>query len=854
MRKNLFIFLILFLGLSSFWLYFGVSSASGDRYWVGNGGNWSDTTHWSLTSGGPSGASVPDINTNCHFDASSFSLAAQIVVLNQDGACSDMSWTGVTNSPTFTMSNLLTIGGSFTLANSMTVNGSSTGMVFDSANTNSITLATHSLPLINVEMIFQGGGVWNIQDDWSMSSLQVFLKEGILNTNDHDIHVRQIYDGQAHGVPSGVVVLDLGSSDVTINDALQFILTDSTVIGDESNIILIPDVDFVNFFMKNNEFASVYGQAGTNTGEAWQLSGIIYAHTLTLDPDVNFSLGNIKTDNLVSNGSAGHLVYISGDIQSTEQISVDYMDITNSICALVTPCYAGTHSHDGGGNSNWVFTVPPPPAISSVTGENPGASSTTPSITINGTGFTPSSTVTVGGTSAVSVTYVSSIELSVVAPSKTTGLYNVVVTNPDTSSDTCVNCMEYFVPTAPYWYKTGVDAQWTTLAGNWWSDINHTQQASSLPMSLTDVVTLGSVAPIVNLDTWVAPASIDATNTGISFTSQADNALNMDVLGDATFYGSSSLDSSTITGNVIFNDQSYNEGSVSGDATFVGIDSYNSGSVGGDAIFYSGNNGVITISNNNQWAGGSVSGSILGVDNIPITSWIFNNSSQNRNTINGNVTFNDSSINNGDIVGNVIFNDSSSHSGDITGDATFYDQSFNDDTINGNATFYEDRSENNDTVTGSLTRKYTNSISISRDFISSGPWIVVADGARVKVNIKNAIYDADTVFVTMNGGSFVSSSSGTSGTKDKKSKNEKKEDKEDKEDNEINCSVTMGLKFGYRGKQVKCLQQILKVTDDGIFGPKTQSAVNSFQKVKGILVDGVVGPKTRSFLNILKVF
>ena len=30
-----------------------------NRYWVGNGGNWSDTAHWSTTSGGSGGASVP---------------------------------------------------------------------------------------------------------------------------------------------------------------------------------------------------------------------------------------------------------------------------------------------------------------------------------------------------------------------------------------------------------------------------------------------------------------------------------------------------------------------------------------------------------------------------------------------------------------------------------------------------------------------------------------------------------------------------------------------------------------------------------------------------------------------------
>lgn len=51
------------------------------RYWVGNGGDWNDTTHWSASSGGASGASVP-INTDAvFFDASSFSANNQIVMV-----------------------------------------------------------------------------------------------------------------------------------------------------------------------------------------------------------------------------------------------------------------------------------------------------------------------------------------------------------------------------------------------------------------------------------------------------------------------------------------------------------------------------------------------------------------------------------------------------------------------------------------------------------------------------------------------------------------------------------------------------------------------------------------------------
>ncbi|MFF6951832.1 hypothetical protein ACFZAD_24635 [Streptomyces iakyrus] len=39
-----------------------------DRYWIGGSGDWSDTAHWSTTSGGPGGASEPTSTDDVHFE------------------------------------------------------------------------------------------------------------------------------------------------------------------------------------------------------------------------------------------------------------------------------------------------------------------------------------------------------------------------------------------------------------------------------------------------------------------------------------------------------------------------------------------------------------------------------------------------------------------------------------------------------------------------------------------------------------------------------------------------------------------------------------------------------------------
>ena len=52
------------------------------------------------------------------------------------------------------------------------------------------------------------------------------------------------------------------------------------------------------------------------------------------------------------------------------------------------------------------------------------------------------------------------------------------------------------------------------------------------------------------------------------------------------------------------------------------------------------------------------------------------------------------------------------------------------------------------------------------------------------------------------------------------------------------------LKKGDKGPDVVNLQQKLKITADGIFGPQTEKAVIRFQLHRGLKPDGIVGIKT----------
>ena len=68
-------------------------------YWIGNAGNYSSSTHWSLNSGGLVTACFPGISDSVYFDALSFSIPNQQVTIDVTAQFAYMSWASI-NQPT----------------------------------------------------------------------------------------------------------------------------------------------------------------------------------------------------------------------------------------------------------------------------------------------------------------------------------------------------------------------------------------------------------------------------------------------------------------------------------------------------------------------------------------------------------------------------------------------------------------------------------------------------------------------------------------------------------------------------------------------------------------------------------
>jgi hypothetical protein len=97
------------------------------RYWVGDGGSWWSTAHWSTSSGGAGGASVPTNADTAYFDANSFSTTGQVIDCgNTKLTVLDLEMSDLDQNITMTnLSGGMSIYGSLQLSSWVTVVGSS---------------------------------------------------------------------------------------------------------------------------------------------------------------------------------------------------------------------------------------------------------------------------------------------------------------------------------------------------------------------------------------------------------------------------------------------------------------------------------------------------------------------------------------------------------------------------------------------------------------------------------------------------------------------------------------------------------------------------------------------------------
>ncbi|HEX8517473.1 MAG TPA: gliding motility-associated C-terminal domain-containing protein [Bacteroidia bacterium] len=149
-----------------------------DRYWVNGTGAWNDPSHWSVSSGGAGGASVPTASDNAYFDELSSDDSGLYLTLNGILYCRDLVISEdlgavevVGNS-----SSRLEISGSVSFSDY--VRSSFSGELrFTGNGTRNINF-NKAMPKGNIRFAGSASSVWNIQSDLIMPFTSSVMMEG----------------------------------------------------------------------------------------------------------------------------------------------------------------------------------------------------------------------------------------------------------------------------------------------------------------------------------------------------------------------------------------------------------------------------------------------------------------------------------------------------------------------------------------------------------------------------------------------------------------------------------------------------------------------------------------------------
>ena len=215
------------------------------RFWVGGSGSWTDESHWSTTSGGEPGASVPESGTNVVFDENSFSGARNTV------SFSDAVQVG---SFTATDANFALSGKKdFTVSGSINVDANADfgklrgALVLSGEGNHTINI----IPIVPSDFIVDGGS-WTLDVPLAVDGV-IKLKSGSLNANGHSISCAEF------SATEKAKMLNIEKSTV-VCDKWNFRSASNLTLEAENSKILFRDTPQGNFFTVDG---LKYGVIGT---------------------------------------------------------------------------------------------------------------------------------------------------------------------------------------------------------------------------------------------------------------------------------------------------------------------------------------------------------------------------------------------------------------------------------------------------------------------------------------------------------------------------------------------------------------------------------------------------------------
>ncbi|MDD5152621.1 MAG: hypothetical protein PHS95_01305 [Candidatus Pacebacteria bacterium] len=359
---------------------FVINSVVADRYWVGGSGNWSDTAHWSTSSGGTGGASVPTSTQSVSFDINSAS-ANYTVTIDTTANCADMAWANPSSGkPTLAggSPNALNIYGNLTLVSGM--NWTFTWYLNFKATSGTKLITTAGVSIPSIFTIAGAGGTFQLGDDFTstVGSNGISRTAGTFNPNGKTFTISgssriQGFNGTSSFYNLNIVGPAVAYSGLYLYDALGVngtltisgnsitnrMLIYSSTIGTArtitANAVSLSNVDFQDI-----TGAGAATWSGTSIGNALGNTGITFTTPVTRYW-VAASGGNWSSTSswsATSGGSSGAsvpllqdtVIFDSNSITSTGKTitmdiprvpSVDFSNVLNAPAVTVSSAVGG---------------------------------------------------------------------------------------------------------------------------------------------------------------------------------------------------------------------------------------------------------------------------------------------------------------------------------------------------------------------------------------------------------------------------------------------------------------------------------------------------------------------------------
>lgn len=357
-------------------LFLTITCFADNRYWVGGTGSWTQTAHWSLTSGGAGGASVPTSSDNVIINTASGS--SFIITYDGSPTFNNLVSTGSNNfvlfgsaSVTVTVLGSLEIGAttSHTFGGTYNFASSNTGNTITLNNVGNSTAA---------RLLFSGSGTWTFLTNINNSNNIIEQNNGTLIANNKTIVAKEY-----KSVLNVLHNLDITNSTLNLTQyftgspSLNFIGTNS-VINFTSNISELRSCIGVSFNMINftatSNVATNYGKVD-NTNDNCTFAKIRFNHhgfvlgnhmidTISIFSGKTLSLGANNTQHINNFSINGSCLYSFTTLQSTlagtratisnmgTSVDLDHMNIRD-INAIGGATYTSYNTNDLGNNLGW---------------------------------------------------------------------------------------------------------------------------------------------------------------------------------------------------------------------------------------------------------------------------------------------------------------------------------------------------------------------------------------------------------------------------------------------------------------------------------------------------------------------